>query len=246
MLEVHQFPCLDDNYGYLLHDPASGETACIDTPDADAYLREAEAKGWTITQIWNTHWHPDHAGGNEAIKAAATGLHDHRTRGRGRQDRRDRPHRRAWRYRVAGRLHRQVIDVGGHTNGHIAYHLPEARIAMVGDAVFRAGLRADVRRHRAAVLGEPLADQGAAAPRPCSIARTNIPRRTPGSRSMPIRTMPRSRTMPTKSPTSARAANGPCRRGSTANWPPTPSCAPTMRRCRHAGAAAMQWRPLPR
>jgi hydroxyacylglutathione hydrolase len=42
---------------------------CIDTPEADVYLREA-ARGWTITQIWNTHWHPDHAGGNEAIKAA--------------------------------------------------------------------------------------------------------------------------------------------------------------------------------
>ena len=68
MIEVHQFPCLSDNYGFLVHDPASGETACIDTPDADAYLREAAAKGWRITQIWNTHWHPDHAGGNEAIK----------------------------------------------------------------------------------------------------------------------------------------------------------------------------------
>ena len=43
MLEVHQFPCLSDNYGFLLHDPASSETACIDTPDAAAYLREAAA-----------------------------------------------------------------------------------------------------------------------------------------------------------------------------------------------------------
>ena len=69
MLQVHQFPCLNDNYGFLLHDPESGETVCIDTPDADAYLREADAKGWPITAIWNTHWHPDHAGGNAAIKA---------------------------------------------------------------------------------------------------------------------------------------------------------------------------------
>ena len=44
MLQVHQFPCLSDNYGYLLHDPRSFETVCIDTPDADAYLREAAAK----------------------------------------------------------------------------------------------------------------------------------------------------------------------------------------------------------
>lgn len=70
MIDIHQFPCLSDNYGYLVHDTASGETACVDTPDADAYLRAAQERGWHITQIWNTHWHPDHAGGNEAIKAA--------------------------------------------------------------------------------------------------------------------------------------------------------------------------------
>ena len=68
-LIVHQFPCLSDNYGYLVHDPASGETVAIDTPDATEYLAQAEARGWKITQVWNTHWHPDHAGGNEAIKA---------------------------------------------------------------------------------------------------------------------------------------------------------------------------------
>ena len=67
MLEIHQFPCLSDNYGFLLHDPDSGETVAIDTPDGAEYLRQAEAKGWTITQIWNTHWHPDHAGGNKII-----------------------------------------------------------------------------------------------------------------------------------------------------------------------------------
>ena len=69
MLQIHQFPCLSDNYGFLAHDPASGATAAIDTPDADEYLRQAETKGWRITDIWNTHWHPDHAGGNAAIKA---------------------------------------------------------------------------------------------------------------------------------------------------------------------------------
>ena len=48
MLQVHQFPCLSDNYGYLLHDPRSYETVCIDTPHAEAYLREADARGWPI------------------------------------------------------------------------------------------------------------------------------------------------------------------------------------------------------
>jgi hydroxyacylglutathione hydrolase len=137
-LQVHQFPCLDDNYGYLLHDPDSGETACIDTPDAQAYLREAAAKGWQITQIWNTHWHPDHAGGNEAIKdptgctvIAPAGEADKiagidRTVGQG-----DTVSLGSWQA--------QVIDVGGHTLGHIAYFVPEAKLAFVGDSVFALG-----------------------------------------------------------------------------------------------------------
>ena len=67
MFQIHQFPCLSDNYGFLAHDSASGETAAIDTPDAEKYLAEAASRGWTITQIWNTHWHPDHAGTRLAI-----------------------------------------------------------------------------------------------------------------------------------------------------------------------------------
>lgn len=138
MLEIHQFPCLSDNYGFLAHDPDSGETACIDTPDAETYLREAQAKGWRITQIWNTHWHPDHAGGNEAIKAATgckitaplvdapkiAGID--RTVSQGDTV-------------SLGAYTAHVIDVGGHTMGHIAYHLPEAGIAFVGDSVFALG-----------------------------------------------------------------------------------------------------------
>ena len=143
MLEVHQFACLSDNYGYLLHDPASGETACIDTPDADAYLREAAAKGWRITQIWNTHWHPDHAGGNAAIKAACqesgggclvVGPAEVEKLGTA-------PDRVISDGDVVklGQWNAAVIDVGGHTLGHIAYHLPEAALAFVGDALFALG-----------------------------------------------------------------------------------------------------------
>ena len=137
-LEVHQFPCLSDNYGYLVHDPASEETVCIDTPDADAYLREAAAQGWQITQIWNTHWHPDHAGGNEAIKAAtgctivAPAAESARIAGIGRAvEQGD--------VVALGDWQAQVIDVGGHTMGHIAYYLPEAEMAFVGDSVFALG-----------------------------------------------------------------------------------------------------------
>ena len=138
MLQVHQFACLADNYGFLLHDDASGETACIDTPDGEAYLREAEATGWRITQIWNTHWHPDHAGGNVAI-VAATGC---RVTGPAEVERLgtapDRVISHGDRVRL-GAHEAEVIDVGGHTNGHIAYHLAADRIAFVGDSLFALG-----------------------------------------------------------------------------------------------------------
>jgi len=136
-LQVHQFPCLSDNYGFLLHDPDSGETTCIDTPDGDEYLRQAAVKGWQITQIWNTHWHPDHAGGNEAIKDATgctisgpaeVGEHFPLDRVLANGDE-----------VLLGKFSARVIDVGGHTNGHIAYHLAEAGIAFVGDALFALG-----------------------------------------------------------------------------------------------------------
>ncbi|MCV0381976.1 MAG: hydroxyacylglutathione hydrolase [Erythrobacter sp.] len=137
MLQIHQFPCLSDNYGFLLHDPDSGETAAIDTPDGAEYLKQAEAKGWRITQIWNTHWHPDHAGGNEAI-VKATGA----TTVAPREVEKIAPIDRVvgdGNIVSLGQHEARVIDVSGHTNGHIAYHLPDDGIAFVGDSVFALG-----------------------------------------------------------------------------------------------------------
>lgn len=138
MLEVHQFPCLSDNYGFLLHDDASGETACIDTPDADEYLRQAGMKGWQITQIWNTHWHPDHAGGNAAIKAATGCTVTAPEVDAPKIAAIDRMVKHGDTVRL-GDYTAHVLDVGGHTLGHIAYHVPEAAIAFVGDSVFALG-----------------------------------------------------------------------------------------------------------
>ena len=143
MLQIHQFPCLSDNYGFLIHDTESGATAAIDTPDADEILHQADVKGWRVTDIWNTHWHPDHAGGNAAIKAACqeaggacviTGPAEVERLGTA-------PDRVIAHGDTVmlGAHSATVIDVGGHTNGHIAYHLAADGIAFVGDALFALG-----------------------------------------------------------------------------------------------------------
>ena len=67
-LEIHQFPCRSDNYGFLAHDADSGATACIDTPETDAINAALEEKGWQLTHILNTHHHGDHTGGNLELK----------------------------------------------------------------------------------------------------------------------------------------------------------------------------------
>lgn len=135
---VHMFSCLKDNYGFLLHEPVSGETACIDTPEPGRILEEASARNWTITQIWNTHWHPDHAGGNEEI-AARTGA---RVIGPKEIERAAPPADRVVsegdEVRLGGCL-AQIIETPGHTLGHIVYHLSELNIAFVGDTLFALG-----------------------------------------------------------------------------------------------------------
>jgi hydroxyacylglutathione hydrolase len=138
MLQIHQFPCLSDNYGFLVHEPRSGATATIDTPDANAILREADAKGWRITDVWNTHWHPDHAGGNAAIKAK-TGA---RVTGPAEVERIGQaPDRIVDEGDVVslGDVSARVLNVGGHTLGHIAYVFDADNVAFVGDALFSMG-----------------------------------------------------------------------------------------------------------
>jgi hydroxyacylglutathione hydrolase len=138
MLQVHQFLVLDDNYAFLIHDPESGETATIDTPDAGAILAEADGLGWKITQIWNTHWHPDHAGGNAEIKArtgaSVTGPAEVERIGLAP----DRIVHEGDTVRL-GAMTARVLDVGGHTLQHIAYVCDSDKKAFVGDSIFAMG-----------------------------------------------------------------------------------------------------------
>lgn len=132
------FPCLEDNYGYLVHDPVAGVTATIDTPEVEPIERALRARGWQLDFIMNTHHHFDHAGGNLELKdktgcqiigpAADTdripgidiALSDGDTFQLGEQT-------------------FTVFDTPGHTRGHIVYYFPDSAIAFVGDTLFALG-----------------------------------------------------------------------------------------------------------
>ena len=137
MLTVHRFPCLSDNYGFLAHDEATGATAAIDTPDADAVLAALKAKGWTLSLILNTHWHQDHAGGNAAVQAA-TGAPAYGPAEVEKIAKLDR-------ILIGGdsvtlgETTFQVLETGGHTLGHISYFDPQSKTAFVGDTLFAMG-----------------------------------------------------------------------------------------------------------
>ena len=136
-LTVRQFPCLSDNYGFLVRDDATGKVACIDTPDAEAILAELAKAGWTLDLILNTHWHPDHAGGNEALKAA-TGC---TVVGPAEVSRIAAPDRVVVHgdHVMLGETRFDVIDTGGHTLGHVTFFDAADHIAFVGDTLFALG-----------------------------------------------------------------------------------------------------------
>ena len=110
----------------------------IDAAVADPVLAEADARGWRITQVWNTHWHPDHTGGNAEIKAATSC----RITGPAAEAERI-PTLDRWVAegdRVAlGAIEAMVMETPAHTAGHISYHLPSEGLIFVGDTLFAMG-----------------------------------------------------------------------------------------------------------
>ena len=138
MVEIVAVPALRDNYVWLLHDPASGETAAVDPSVGQPVLDAAAARGWKIGQVLNTHWHPDHVGGNAGIKAAtgctitAPAAEAERIAGV------DRGVAEGDRVTVCG-LEAVVWEIPAHTAGHIAYYCEGERMIFAGDTLFAMG-----------------------------------------------------------------------------------------------------------
>lgn len=138
MVEIARVPVLNDNYVWLIHDEASGETAAIDPAVGQPVLDAAAARGWRITQIWNTHWHPDHIGGNAEIKAATGCKITAPAAEAGKIPTLERAVAEGDKVSLGG-IEAEVFEVPAHTAGHIAYHLPSEKVVFVGDTLFAMG-----------------------------------------------------------------------------------------------------------
>jgi hydroxyacylglutathione hydrolase len=137
-LEIVRIPVLSDNYVWLAHERESGETMVVDPAVAAPVLEATVARGWRISQIWNTHWHPDHTGGNAEIKAATGAVITGPRAEAARIPTLDVQVGEGDRVRL-GALEAEVLEVPAHTAGHIAYHLASEGVIFVGDTLFAMG-----------------------------------------------------------------------------------------------------------
>ena len=137
-IEILRIPALTDNYIWLAHDPASGETIVVDPAEAAPVEAALSARGWRLSAIWNTHWHGDHTGGNAALKAA----HNIPVIApRGEADRiptADRLVSEGDKVTLGAHV-AEVWETPAHTSGHISYHLAGAGAIFVGDTIFAMG-----------------------------------------------------------------------------------------------------------
>lgn len=136
-LEIVCVPALSDNYVWLIHDPVSNETVVVDPSEAGPVLAAVEQRGWTISQIWNTHWHGDHTNGNAAIKALGATVSGPSAEA-DRIPTLDYGLREGDSVRIGTHV-AHVIETPGHTAGHIVFHMPEDALLFSGDTLFAMG-----------------------------------------------------------------------------------------------------------
>ena len=133
-LEIVAVPAFADNYMWLVHDPTSGETTVVDPGEAGPAMAEAERRGWTISQAWNTHKHWDHTNGNLPLKEATGAIISGPAEAPGH----DVTLADGDPLRIGAHVGR-AIAIPGHTLGHIALVFDDAQAAFVGDTLFAMG-----------------------------------------------------------------------------------------------------------
>ncbi|KTT68366.1 hydroxyacylglutathione hydrolase [Sphingomonas sanguinis] len=134
-MEIVRVPVLSDNYAWLIHH--AGQTVALDPGEAAPVAAAAAARGWTIDQIWLTHWHPDHVGGALALKADGA-------RVAGPAAEADKIEGLDTRLAEGdtisvGGASATVWSVPGHTAGHIAFHFDDWATIFTGDTLFAMG-----------------------------------------------------------------------------------------------------------
>ncbi|MBB3472645.1 hydroxyacylglutathione hydrolase [Sphingomonas sp. BK345] len=137
MLEIVRVPVLKDNYSWLVR-AEDGAVAVVDPGDAAPVLDAAQARDWTIGQVWITHWHRDHTGGVAAVKAATGATVTGPEAERAKIDPLDRGVREGDSLTL-GQHRATVLEVPGHTAGHIALHLADDAVIFTGDTFFALG-----------------------------------------------------------------------------------------------------------
>jgi hydroxyacylglutathione hydrolase len=137
-LQIVAVRAFADNYLWLVHDADSGETAVVDPGDAGPVLAEAEARGWAIGQVWNTHWHPDHTGGNQAVVASSGATLSAPAAEAAKIPGIDVALAEGDSVRLGAHVG-EVWEVPGHTAGHIAFVFHDVGVAFVGDTMFAMG-----------------------------------------------------------------------------------------------------------
>jgi len=136
--EIRLFPCLSDNFGYLIHDPATKATASIDAPEAGPIIGALDREGWTLTDILITHHHHDHVGGvaelKQKYKCRVVAPHD-KTSKIANVD------RRTGQGEVVkiGSLLARVLETPGHTLDHISYVFDNEKALFAADTLFSIG-----------------------------------------------------------------------------------------------------------
>ena len=137
-LELVTVPCLADNYAYLIHDPETGQTAVIDVPEVGPILGALNAHQWRLTDILITHHHDDHIQGVDTLRAQTGAMVLGAAADAHRLPRLDLALDEHASFSL-GREMARVIDVPGHTVGHIAFHFPDSHLCFTADSLMAGG-----------------------------------------------------------------------------------------------------------